>query len=1340
MSYEGQAPPPGGYPPNGGPGQYPQQPQQQQPGQQGGYAQPGQQPGQYAPQPGQQGGYGQQPGQGYPQAPGQQGQYGSGQQGQYAPAPAAPRPNPFTGIPVADFVRDGLAALLLLVSLALPVTVGRGFEGIGDRFHYVVTLATVLSVLSLALPYLARASVFPPSWTVHTTRLVRLLANAPYVVVVLVYVVLDAITGDDTQGVGTIFALGLAGAVLAAQPRQCEMGPEDLDRGVSKLWWTITAGIGGFIAFTYLVSLVLFLIDIGDYSDFYGTSAVIGTIVAWLFAAGFCLWAIYGTVIGRSPSWRLVLIGLATILVCAFVFGAGEGSSLLKIESLRGAGATFLFSISLQEGLGAIFLPAAAAAAAAPATVRALTREPRSKSWIFAAVHGLDYLALVAAATVVSSVFWFTIDQFERPTGVLITTIILGLIIAGGAVYARLALAKDAASNRTLALGVAGGAFVLGLVIVIMVPSDTLVDGKYITVGHLLLAFGLPALIAIALTAPKEVREYFATNRPAPRGVNNAAYQWSAPPVQAPGYQYPGQQGAPAPYGTAPVAPQAYGAPAQAAPWQTQTAAPAQAPAPAYGQQAPQQEQAPVAPQPVAPQPVAEPEAAAPVAAPAPQAAPATSAPSVSGFTAAQALDPATPGAVLAQIVQDAPELRAQVAANPSTYPALLGWLGQLGDPEVDAALRNRQGSSSHLPGRGQQAHPFDGRTSCPRSPSTANHHRRLVAMTNPSEFTPAQAADPSTPAALLGEIATHRPDLRPAVASNPTAYPALLDWLGSFRDPAVDAALASRGAAAGGPAQPEQSVPVAQDPALTQQIPTSQTSPVYGGYGSVPAATAPAGQWGPPAAAQGSLQQSSSQQGGFQQGGFQQGGFQQDAYQQGAWAQPQPATKKSRKGLWIGIGVAGALVVSGGAFAANALWFSKVGGAATPEEAATQMIEAAVAKDLVALYGVTSPTEFDTMSTAYALFSDRMESSSDLELESVTDAYKDYFEAFDLELDGLEVEVEELEDGLAKVSITAGDLTIDADADKVSEATVALLEDLGDGPFGELVDLSGGSIPSDSEIRDDVTTAVEETFPVDVSVEDLQIDPAELGSELGLDLGDEPIDPFLIVVEEGGDWFVSPTLTFLEYGAMSQGIERGSLPSADLAGQYDTPEAAAEGLVTGLMEYAESGDQDAYLSALPLGDRRAMSLYADTDLSSMEGYDELQEALDATEVTASFSVREEDDGVAWLQVESLTITTEIEGTTGSFELDAECFSADVDGEQVDGCLADIPALEQLGIGDLSLIAVEEDGSWYISYAGTVGDASGVLASNALRLYEEGHLTDEEWWMDNLGVLGDQLS
>lgn len=60
------------------------------------------------------------------------------------------------------------------------------------------------------------------------------------------------------------------------------------------------------------------------------------------------------------------------------------------------------------------------------------------------------------------------------------------------------------------------------------------------------------------------------------------------------------------------------------------------------------------------------------------------------GFTAEQALT-ATDQMQIAQIAQYAPELRACIARNPNTYPALIEWLGQLGDPAINAALAFRQ-------------------------------------------------------------------------------------------------------------------------------------------------------------------------------------------------------------------------------------------------------------------------------------------------------------------------------------------------------------------------------------------------------------------------------------------------------------------------------------------------------------------------------------------------------------------------------------------------------------------------------------------------------------------------
>ncbi|MFP7695754.1 hypothetical protein [Trueperella sp. LYQ143] len=57
-----------------------------------------------------------------------------------------------------------------------------------------------------------------------------------------------------------------------------------------------------------------------------------------------------------------------------------------------------------------------------------------------------------------------------------------------------------------------------------------------------------------------------------------------------------------------------------------------------------------------------------------------------------------------------------------------------------------------------------------------------------------ALAADPQTPLETLHYIAAQYPQLRPAIALNPSTYPALLEWLGQLGDPTVDAALAQRG------------------------------------------------------------------------------------------------------------------------------------------------------------------------------------------------------------------------------------------------------------------------------------------------------------------------------------------------------------------------------------------------------------------------------------------------------------------------------------------------------------------------------------------------------------------
>lgn len=56
----------------------------------------------------------------------------------------------------------------------------------------------------------------------------------------------------------------------------------------------------------------------------------------------------------------------------------------------------------------------------------------------------------------------------------------------------------------------------------------------------------------------------------------------------------------------------------------------------------------------------------------------------------ARAADPSTSQAELHQLCASRPELRPIIAENPNAYPQLLEWMGNLNDPDVDAALARR--------------------------------------------------------------------------------------------------------------------------------------------------------------------------------------------------------------------------------------------------------------------------------------------------------------------------------------------------------------------------------------------------------------------------------------------------------------------------------------------------------------------------------------------------------------------------------------------------------------------------------------------------------------------------
>lgn len=520
---------------------------------------------------------------------------GAGAAAAHTPEPAAATRtpgtltgNPFEGVPWRDYAMDLVAFLLLGLSLALSWSF---YDAATERVDVVV--ATLVSILSLALFYLARVGVFPASWSGRGVAIARAAMNLPYLVVVVLTLAEDAAFGDialwrtTSGGLGAAVGFGLAGAVVAALPRHSEVAdPRGGDRLRSWSRWALI----GLLVLVGLVQVAGVAAEIDHGGDIWhmpggGLSAaasVLSALVLLAIAAG----PLVGAVLGSTP-WRHVLVAV----------GATAAVYLLTVEGSEGfttavgghAGSSIAF------GSGAVVLLPAAAAVVLLAPSRAARTTLRG--WL--ATASTAWLSIVAvagaSAVVMVLVTWSDVanrSAFSSDTvgfqGWLLATVLLLVVALMAALAARALNAGNPYAGWRPAVFVTLGVMAVGIAVLALSASH----GHFLDLEALLIAFGLPALVFFALLVPAEVRALHAG------GVV------------------------------------------------------------------------------LEPEVEPEPEAAADLPA--------------HGYTAAQASDPRTDLAVLADIVRVAPELRPYVAANPSTYPDLLGWLAQLGDPEVDAALASR--------------------------------------------------------------------------------------------------------------------------------------------------------------------------------------------------------------------------------------------------------------------------------------------------------------------------------------------------------------------------------------------------------------------------------------------------------------------------------------------------------------------------------------------------------------------------------------------------------------------------------------------------------------------------
>ena len=161
-------------------------------------------------------------------------------------------------VPVrANRVRDGLAAVLLILALLLPwnLRFGVGVPGSDGWVFAVLAVATLLAIGAAALPHVRGLT------DVRRAARVRLLLSSGYLLIVIAFVgyhlvqtVQNGGTGAVAPGVGPGTLLGVAGALLAAQPPITSITIED--NGFRR--WYAVAPIIGFLSIALATLSVAF--------------------------------------------------------------------------------------------------------------------------------------------------------------------------------------------------------------------------------------------------------------------------------------------------------------------------------------------------------------------------------------------------------------------------------------------------------------------------------------------------------------------------------------------------------------------------------------------------------------------------------------------------------------------------------------------------------------------------------------------------------------------------------------------------------------------------------------------------------------------------------------------------------------------------------------------------------------------------------------------------------------------------------------------------------------------------------------------------------------------------
>ncbi|MBO8146602.1 RDD family protein [Rhodococcus erythropolis] len=440
--------------------------------------------------------------------------------GVYPPAQGySPARSAFEDIRIGDYTRDGTAAVLLFVSFFLPWSATVAITRVGSSALVVLlVLPTLLSLVSLSLPYVARLGMLGPNWNVGQIRVLRLVANGPLIATVVGLVVYDVIRGMfrfsesssvfTGNGVGAGAWFGLAGALLAAQPRAAEIriDPRTAPRWLALVKPLVFVAWGSSVA-SALLALIYILVSASRYRYYDGPQTFESLIV--LFVSSAVPIVVVGVaavgVARRFASWRLTIAALGIALLAAgLLHSISEGTSV-----------ELFHTVTASPYYGITFLIAAAAITFIPfgaASVGDGTHP--GYVWLAAARNGMLLIAVwsfgVGFSQIAMAATQFGIVPWGDALVLAVLAILFGILAVVGVRSLSLRYSSlDPRPSREGGLGVCVGLLVL--MIARLVVQSAMHGEIYYSAWIFDLAMAvLVVLVALALTVSPAVRNLYA--------------------------------------------------------------------------------------------------------------------------------------------------------------------------------------------------------------------------------------------------------------------------------------------------------------------------------------------------------------------------------------------------------------------------------------------------------------------------------------------------------------------------------------------------------------------------------------------------------------------------------------------------------------------------------------------------------------------------------------------------------------------------------------------------------------------------------------------------------------